>query len=694
MASPKIGAPDLEKPVDHLKGVGPKLQALLEKAGIFQIKDLLFRLPLRYLDRTRITPIGSLRPNQYVLIQGEILAADILFGRRRSLMVKLGDGTGVTTLRFFHFSQAQKAALSRGKFLRCAGEVRPGRAGLEFYHPEYEFIEEDAPPPSAELTPVYSTTEGLTQGRLRDLSSQALAMLANSPIEELILDGPGKEIPLRQALLYLHRPPVDAPVNQLLTGQHPYQKKIVFEELLAHQLSMLMARNRAKSEQAPVLHAKTAEIKQLLGNLSFELTDAQNRVIAEIEQDMQTGHPMLRLLQGDVGSGKTLVAALSALASLGSRHPVAVMAPTEILAEQHLEKFESWLQPLGYKVVFLSSKIKGKAREAVLDLIGSGKANLIIGTHALIQKDVNFAKLGLMVIDEQHRFGVNQRLELRNKGLADGQVPHQLIMTATPIPRTLCMSHYADLDTSIIDELPPGRTPVITAALPGIRRAEVIERVEAACAEGRQAYWVCTLIEESEELQAQAAEATANELSIALPNWSVGLIHGRMKPSEKQRVMHAFHQGEIQILVATTVIEVGVDVPNASLMIIENPERLGLSQLHQLRGRVGRGSVESHCVLLYEAPLSETSTVRIRAMRETNDGFKIADIDLQLRGPGELLGARQAGEQGFLMADLGRDADLLPLARQHAETLLANDPERADRLLARWLPDSMKYLDA
>jgi len=327
-------------------------------------------------------------------------------------------------------------------------------------------------------------------------------------------------------------------------------------------------------------------------------------------------------------------------------------------------------------------------------LIGSGKANLIIGTHALIQKDVNFAKLGLMVIDEQHRFGVNQRLELRNKGLADGQVPHQLIMTATPIPRTLCMSHYADLDTSIIDELPPGRTPVITAALPGIRRAEVIERVEAACAEGRQAYWVCTLIEESEELQAQAAEATANELSIALPNWSVGLIHGRMKPSEKQRVMHAFHQGEIQILVATTVIEVGVDVPNASLMIIENPERLGLSQLHQLRGRVGRGSVESHCVLLYEAPLSETSTVRIRAMRETNDGFKIADIDLQLRGPGELLGARQAGEQGFLMADLGRDADLLPLARQHAETLLANDPERADRLLARWLPDSMKYLDA
>lgn len=694
MASPKIGVPDLEKPVDQLKGVGPKLQVLLQKAGIFQIKDLLFRLPLRYLDRTRITPIGSLRPNQYVLIQGEILAADILFGRRRSLMVKLGDGTGITVLRFFHFSQAQKAALSRGKFLRCAGEVRPGRSGLEFYHPEYEFIEEDAPPPSAELTPVYSTTEGLTQARLRDLSSQALKILANAPIQELILDGPGKELPLRQALLYLHRPPVDASVDQLLTGQHPYQQKIVFEELVAHQLSMLMARNRAKSEQAPVLQAKAAEIKDFLGNLPFELTAAQNKVIKEIAKDMQAGHPMLRLLQGDVGSGKTLVAAMSALAALGSGYQVAVMAPTEILAEQHLEKFESWLNPLGYKVVFLSSKIKGKARAAALELINSGKANLIIGTHALVQSDVNFAKLGLMVIDEQHRFGVNQRLELRNKGLAAGQVPHQLIMTATPIPRTLCMSHYADLDTSIIDELPPGRTPVITAALPGIRRAEVVERVEAACAEGRQAYWVCTLVEESEELQAQAAEATADELSIALGNWSVGLIHGRMKPSEKQRVMQEFHRGDIQVLVATTVIEVGVDVPNASLMIIENPERLGLSQLHQLRGRVGRGNAESHCVMLYEAPLSETSAARIRAMRETNDGFKIADIDLQLRGPGELLGVRQSGDQMLFLADLSRDSALLPEASNYARKILLETPRTATQLLQRWLPDALRYLDA
>ena len=694
MASPKIGVPDLEKPVDQLKGVGPKLQVLLQKAGIFQIKDLLFRLPLRYLDRTRITPIGSLRPNQYVLIQGEILAADILFGRRRSLMVKLGDGTGITVLRFFHFSQAQKAALSRGKFLRCAGEVRPGRSGLEFYHPEYEFIEEDAPPPSAELTPVYSTTEGLTQARLRDLSSQALKILANAPIQELILDGPGKELPLRQALFYLHRPPVDAPVDQLLTGQHPYQQKIVFEELVAHQLSMLMARNRAKSEQAPVLQAKAAEIKDFLENLPFELTAAQNKVIKEIAKDIQAGHPMLRLLQGDVGSGKTLVAAMSALAALGSGYQVAVMAPTEILAEQHLEKFESWLNPLGYKVVFLSSKIKGKARAAALELINSGKANLIIGTHALVQSDVNFAKLGLMVIDEQHRFGVNQRLELRNKGLAAGQVPHQLIMTATPIPRTLCMSHYADLDTSIIDELPPGRTPVITAALPGIRRAEVVERVEAACAEGRQAYWVCTLVEESEELQAQAAEATADELSMALGNWSVGLIHGRMKPSEKQRVMQEFHRGDIQVLVATTVIEVGVDVPNASLMIIENPERLGLSQLHQLRGRVGRGNAESHCVMLYEAPLSETSAARIRAMRETNDGFKIADIDLQLRGPGELLGVRQSGDQVLFLADLSRDSALLPEASNYARKILQETPQTATQLLQRWLPDALRYLDA
>ncbi len=694
MASPRIGVPGLEKPVDQLKGVGPKLQALLEKAGIYEIKDLLFRLPLRYLDRTQISPIGALQPNQYVLIQGEILASDILFGRRRSLMVKLGDGTGVTTLRFFHFSQAQKAGLSRGKFLRCAGEVRPGRSGLELYHPEYEFVQEGAPPPEAELTPVYSTTEGLTQARLRDLSSQALNALRQAPVEELVSEGPGKDIPLRQALLYLHRPPVDAPVSQLLLGQHPFQKKIVFEELVAHQLSMQMARNRVKSRKAPSLSAKQKEKEQFLAQLPFIPTDAQTRVIREIEADMQLGHPMLRLLQGDVGSGKTLVAAISILAALGSGHQAAVMAPTEILAEQHLHKFESWLQPLGYKVVFFSSKVKGKAREAVLELIKSGVAQVVIGTHALIQSDVEFARLGLMVIDEQHRFGVNQRLELRQKGASGDQVPHQLIMTATPIPRTLAMSHYADLDTSIIDELPPGRTPVVTAALPGIRRTEVIERVKVACEQGRQTYWVCTLVEESEELQAQAAEATADELSITLGDWSVGLVHGRMKPSEKQRVMQEFHQGHIQVLVATTVIEVGVDVPNASLMIIENPERLGLSQLHQLRGRVGRGRVESHCLLLYEAPLSENSTARIRAMRETNDGFKIADIDLQLRGPGELLGSRQAGEQGFLMADLGRDAELLPEAHQCAKRMLQEDPQRANRLLHRWLPDSLRYLDA
>ncbi|MFX4227504.1 MAG: ATP-dependent DNA helicase RecG [Porticoccaceae bacterium] len=694
MTSPRIGVPDLERPVDQLRGVGPKLQVLLKKAGIYQIKDLLFRLPLRYLDRTRITPIGSLQPNQYVLIQGEILASDVLFGRRRSLMVKLGDSTGVTTLRFFHFSQAQKAGLGRGKFLRCAGEVRPGKAGLELYHPEYEFVQEDAPPPAAEFTPVYSTTEGLTQGRLRDLSTQALQVLEKSPIEELVKEGPGKELPLRQALLYLHRPPVDAPVNMLLTGQHPYQKKIVFEELVAHQLSMLLARNRSKAKQAPILRAKAEDLEGFFNQLPFSPTASQRRVTAEIEADMQTGHPMLRLLQGDVGSGKTLVAAASVLAAMGSGFQAAVMAPTEILAEQHLEKFEAWLQSLGYKVIFLSSKIKGKARETVLELISSGEANLIIGTHALIQGDVEFANLGLMVIDEQHRFGVKQRLELRQKGSSPDCVPHQLIMTATPIPRTLAMSHYADLDTSIIDELPPGRTPVVTAALPGLRRAEVIERVNAACTAGRQAYWVCTLIEESEELQAQAAEATADELSIVLGDWNIGLIHGRMKPSDKQRVMREFHQGSIQVLVATTVIEVGVDVPNASLMIIENPERLGLSQLHQLRGRVGRGSTESHCLLLFEAPLSENSTARIRAMRETNDGFKIADIDLKLRGPGELLGSRQAGEQGFLMADLSRDSALLPLAHDHAKALFRDDPDRVSRLLQRWLPDSIKYLDA
>ena len=695
MASPKTQDSALEQPVEQLNGVGPKLSALLSKAGIYQVKDLLFRLPLRYLDKTRITPIGSLRPNTYVVIQGEIRASDILFGRRRSLMVKLADGTGVATLRFFHFSISQKSALSRGKFLRCSGEVRLGRAGLELYHPEYEFVAEDAPPPAAELTPIYSTTEGLTQPRLRDLTSQAIEILKQASLEELLVDNSAAaEDSLKNAILYLHRPPMDAPVNLLLKGEHPFQKRIVFEELLAHQLSLQKARSRTKSQKAPVLHAELSMLESFYASLGFTPTQAQARVTAEIQADLVSGQPMLRLLQGDVGSGKTLVAAVAMLHALSSGKQAVLMAPTEILAEQHRDTLSNWFDALGFKSVFLSGKTKGKARQAIIEMLSDGRAQVVVGTHALFQEDVGYADLGLVVIDEQHRFGVNQRIALGKKGQSKNNHPHQLIMTATPIPRTLAMSHYSDLDTSIIDELPPGRTPIHTAAVASVKRSNVIDRVREACLQGRQVYWVCTLIEESETLQAQNAEATADELQIALSGISVGLLHGRMKPSDKARVMSEFKQGDTQLLVATTVIEVGVDVPNASLMIIENPERLGLSQLHQLRGRVGRGSEASHCLLMYEAPLSEASTKRINAMRQTNDGFEIANIDLNLRGPGELLGARQAGDIGFLMADLERDAELLPKAQETAKGLFVHEPERAQKIIDRWMQDSIKYMDA
>ena len=707
MAAPNTQIPALEQSVETLRGVGPKLSLLLAKAGIMRVKDLLFRLPLRYLDKTRITPIGSLQPNNYVVIQGEVQAADVLFGRRRSLMVKISDGTGVATLRFFHFSMAQKSGFGRGQFVRCSGEVRLGRAGLEMYHPEYQRISEDAPAPKPELTPIYSTTEGLTQARLRDLSSQAIEWLKKMPLEDLLpagsieailseskTDSRYPQVSLKQALLYLHRPPTNAPVDQLVSGRHPYQKRIIFEELVAHQIALQLARRKIKSKNAPVLKTDKALLASFVDGLGFTPTDAQQRVIAEIAADLCSGHPMLRLLQGDVGSGKTLVAAAAIVSALSSGKQAALMAPTEILAEQHRDSLQVWFKKLGYSLVFLSGKTTGKARQAVLEMIAAGKAQIVVGTHALFQEDVIYRDLGLLVIDEQHRFGVNQRMALSDKGKQFGSHAHQLIMTATPIPRTLAMSHYSDLDTSIIDELPPGRTPVMTAAVAAARRNEVITRVAQACSQGRQVYWVCTLIEESDSLQAQAAEATAAELQIALSNLHIGLIHGRMKASEKVKVMQAFKCGDLQVLVATTVIEVGVDVPNASLMIIENPERLGLSQLHQLRGRVGRGSAESHCLLLYQTPLSEASTQRINAMRQTDDGFKIADIDLKLRGPGELLGARQAGDIGFLMADLQRDSNMLAKAQNLAKEMVQSDRMKAQKIINRWMSGTAKYIDA
>ena len=543
------------------------------------------------------------------------------------------------------------------------------------------------------LTPIYPTTEGLTQQRLRQLSEQALARLGPHSLPDWLPAELAREhelAPLDQALRYLHRPPPDADLDELAEGRHWAQHRLAFEELLTHQLSMQRLRDSLRNQHAPALPKAQRLPAQYLANLGFAPTGAQQRVGAEIAYDLSQHEPMLRLVQGDVGAGKTVVAALAALQALEAGYQVALMAPTEILAEQHFITFQRWLAPLGLEVAWLAGKLKGKARAAALEQIAGG-APMVVGTHALFQDEVQFQRLALVIIDEQHRFGVQQRLALRKKGVDGRLCPHQLIMTATPIPRTLAMSAYADLDTSILDELPPGRTPVNTLLVADSRRFEVIERVRSACHEGRQAYWVCTLIEESEELTCQAAETTFEDLSAALGGLHVGLIHGRMKPAEKAAVMDQFKQGRLQLLVATTVIEVGVDVPNASLMIIENPERLGLAQLHQLRGRVGRGSAASHCVLLYHPPLSQLGRQRLGIMRETSDGFVIAEKDLELRGPGEMLGTRQTGLLQFKVADLMRDADLLPAVRDAALRLLAEWPQHVSPLLERWLRHGQQY---
>lgn len=686
-------------PVTELKSVGEKFAEKLHKLGIYHVQDLLFHLPLRYQDRTRITPIGALRPNSDVVIEGEVKAADVVFGKRRSLAVRLQDGTGTITLRFYHFSAAQKNKLSKGTLIRCYGEARRGRSGLELYHPEYSYVDElDETPTEKFLTPIYPSTDGLTQARWRQLMGQVVTLIKNGrAIDDLMppaLLAPYGLPELPQALLYLHQPPAEASQLQLEESQHPAQKRLIMEELLAHHLSLLKMRAEVQKDLAPQFAPSKKLREGLLSNLPFSPTGAQQRVDGEISADLQKPHPMLRLVQGDVGSGKTLVAALAALSALEAGYQVALMAPTEILAEQHLKNFQGWFEPLGISLAWLAGKVKGKAREATLNAIANGEAQLVIGTHALFQQDVKFHKLGLAIIDEQHRFGVHQRLALKEKGTgADGQglSPHQLIMTATPIPRTLAMSAYADLDTSVIDELPPGRTPVNTVAIDQNRRDLIIERIHAACAEGRQAYWVCTLIEESEALEAQAAEVTAQELQEALPDLKIGLVHGRLKPQKKADIMAAFKAGELHLLVATTVIEVGVDVPNASLMVIENPERLGLAQLHQLRGRVGRGTAESHCVLLYQTPLSQQGKQRINAMRETTDGFKIAEIDLEIRGPGEVLGTRQTGLANMRVADLERDAYLLEDIKVWAQQVYTQAPQIVEPLIQRWLGENVRY---
>ncbi|PTV52433.1 MULTISPECIES: ATP-dependent DNA helicase RecG [Pseudomonas] len=682
-------------PVTVLKGVGEAMAEKLAKVGLENLQDVLFHLPLRYQDRTRVVPIGQLRPGQDAVIEGVVSGADVTMGKRRSLVVRLGDGSGVLTLRFYHFSNAQKEGLKRGTHLRCYGEARPGASGLEIYHPEYRALNGNEPPPPVEqtLTPIYPSTEGLTQQRLRLLCQQSLALLGPRSLPDWLPDELARDYqlaPLDEAIRYLHNPPADADLDELAEGQHWAQHRLAFEELLTHQLSQQRLRESLRSLRAPVLPKATRLQAQYLANLGFQPTSAQQRVANEIAYDLSQHEPMMRLVQGDVGAGKTVVAALAALQALEAGYQVALMAPTEILAEQHYITFKRWLEPLGIEVAWLAGKLKGKARAASLEQIANG-APMVVGTHALFQEEVRFKHLALAIIDEQHRFGVQQRLALRKKGVAGELCPHQLIMTATPIPRTLAMSAYADLDTSVLDELPPGRTPVNTVLVADSRRFEVVERVRAACAEGRQAYWVCTLIEESEELTCQAAESTYEELGSALGELRVGLIHGRMKPAEKAEIMAEFKAGNLQLLVATTVIEVGVDVPNASLMIIENPERLGLAQLHQLRGRVGRGSAVSHCVLLYHPPLSQIGRERLGIMRETNDGFIIAEKDLELRGPGEMLGTRQTGLLQFKVADLMRDADLLPAVRDAAQALVSRWPEHVSPLLDRWLRHGQQY---
>jgi len=692
----------------QLKGVGPKLAQQFSDWGIHDLVNLLFHLPFRYEDRTRITPIAAMRPQQTYVVQGLVKSSQILFGKRRSLSVRIQDQSGSLGLRFYHFTASQKKQFDDGAEIRCYGEARRGASGLEIYHPEYQLVCADEEDLEQTLTPVYPATDGISQGRLRTMISQALEMLADDKFQlrELLPASWLQEwqLPsLSQALQYLHQPPTEANLEQLEAGQHPCQRRLILEELLAHQLSMHRARLKAKQENAAQIQFMGPSQQAIMDSLPFTPTDAQTRVVEEIQFDLNQPHPMLRLVQGDVGSGKTLVAALTAAPMVDAGYQVAIMAPTEILAEQHLVNFSQWFEPLfeqqgldsegnKKKIAWLTGKVKGKAREKVLAEIASGEAKLIIGTHALFQEEVEFQQLGLAIIDEQHRFGVHQRLALRGKGKE--LAPHQLIMTATPIPRTLAMSAYADLDVSIIDELPPGRIPINTSVISNQRRNDIIRRINEVCQGGTQAYWVCTLIEESESLQCQAAEVTAQQLTDALPKLRIGLIHGRMKSQEKADIMQRFKSHELDLLVATTVIEVGVDVPNSNLIIIENPERLGLAQLHQLRGRVGRGNQQSHCVLLYQSPLGDISKQRLGVMRESNDGFYIAEQDLLIRGPGELLGSRQTGLQQLSVADLERDGHLLPQVKAMAEQLVSQHPQHVDAIIKRWMGDAEQFAQA
>lgn len=683
--------------METLKGVGPKVAERLQRIQIYNVQDLLFHLPIRYQDRTRIRPVGALRTGEECVVIGSIVHSEVVFRKRRMLLVGVEDGTGRVLLRFFYFNKSQRNNLSNGAKIRCFGEIRRGLKGPEMVHPEYEILHDDEPAKVEDhLTPIYSTTEGLHQLSLRRLTSQALqwASQNDEPALDLLPNPPridGQNVSIIDALKFVHRPTPEADTEALSSGKHPMQRRLAFEELLAQQLSLSKLRLQMQKQDAIAIKTKGGLYKGLLNSLEFELTGAQKRVIKTVFSDLSNDYPMLRLVQGDVGSGKTLVAIAGCLQAIEAGYQAVMMAPTEILAEQHLRNFSKWLEPLGVRIAWLSGKLTASKAHEMKALIASGTANAIIGTHALFQQGVEFKNLAFLVIDEQHRFGVHQRLALREKGIQNGMHPHQLIMTATPIPRTLAMTAYADLDYSVIDELPPGRKPISTIAIPMERRQEVVDRVANACRNGQQAYWVCTLVEESEVLQCQAAEDVYRVLSKMLLGVKVGLVHGRMKGKEKDAVMQNFTAKKIDLLIATTVIEVGVDVPNASLMVIENAERLGLAQLHQLRGRVGRGTEESSCVLVFDPPLTENAKTRIDTMRNTNDGFKIAQVDLEIRGPGEVLGTRQTGMLQLRIANIMRDQDLIPLVQECAKQLLKNYPKNVDAVIQRWLGSSTEY---
>ncbi len=695
MATPQSQViPVEQRPVASLQGVGPALADKLGKLGVWQVQDLLFVLPSRYEDRTQVSPIGAARHGMRVVVEGEVQLTEVAYRRRRQLLCRISDGSGSLTLRFFYFSGAQQAGLARGTRLRCFGEVRRGPLGLEMVHPEYRRITDAAPALEEVLTPIYPITEGVTQPRLRSLIETALRELERSGVRDWIPPAllADLELPtLDESLRMMHKPPRDTHLGELLSGRHPAQRRLAFEELLAHHLSLRLLRKEVKADPAWKLDDASGLERRFLEALPFALTAAQQRTLGEVDADLAREQPMVRLVQGDVGCGKTVVAAAAAARAVGAGFQAALMAPTELLAEQHARNFDRWFRPLGIDVALVTGSLAARTRRSALQAIAGGDMKLVVGTHALFQESMEFASLALVIVDEQHRFGVHQRLSLREKGAHAGKLPHQLIMTATPIPRTLAMTAYADLDVSVIDELPPGRSPVKTVVLPETRRDEIVARIHQQVLAGRQAYWVCPLIDESEEQRYQAAEETATALAEAVPEVRVGLVHGRMPPKEKERGMHAFKDGKIGLLVATTVIEVGVDVPNATLMVIENAERMGLAQLHQLRGRVGRGAHDSSCVLLYRAPLSEMARARLAAIRETNDGFVIARRDLELRGPGELLGTRQTGLAELRVADLLRDADLLPAVQQSAEIMLLEHPMAVAALCRRWVGAGERY---